>query len=67
MRSNPYMTKDNNILIKKVDKCSECPFCYVVLEKLWIKCGLLKADIYDSETIPKKCPLRAKKVLVKLQ
>jgi hypothetical protein len=61
------MTKDNNILIKKVDNCHECPFCYVVLEKSWVKCSLLKIDIYDSEIIPKKCPLRTKKVLVKLQ
>jgi len=60
------MTDNNNILIKKVDKCSECPFCYVVLDKSWIKCSILKISIFDTETIPKKCPLRTNKILVKL-
>lgn len=63
MRSNFYM---NNIEIKKVTNCENCPFSNVVIKETWIKCRLLEHDIYEK-TIPKECPLRVSKILVKLQ
>lgn len=58
--------KNGSVLIKKINSCTVCPMGHTVIENVWLKCNWLKIDIYEP-IIPKECPLRVNKILVKLE